>query len=513
MVGRGRHPLPAQGRRRQRRVPPRRAEDELVTSLPRPPNRLNLLLAGRSKPAFSGFRVGGGGGDGPGPHPLPKPLRGLDLPARGRFHETDSPCAVSALIASLQAAETVTIAALGHEGDGIAETPAGRLYVPFTLPGETVSVERTSGERGHALTIVAPSPDRVAPPCRHFGTCGGCALQHMATGPYLDWKREQVRHAFAQRGIEAAVEPTFAAGAHARRRAVFTALGVPGGALLGFHVRASKELLDVEECPVVMPAIEGRLDALRRLAGIVFQPGQRGRITVLAADNGLDIAIERERRKPPDRPTLQKLAAFGEAGWIARISLDGEAVVQSLRPTLAAGGVDLYPSPGGFTQASAAAEEAMAAAVLAGVKPGAPVADLFAGIGTFTVRLARNVPVTAVEGDAAAVAALTDAARHATGLKAITATRRDLFQSPLAPFELKKFGTVVFDPPRAGASRQAESLAQSKVPRVVAVSCNPATLARDARILIDGGYRLTRVLPIDQFTWSAEIEAVATFER
>jgi 23S rRNA (uracil1939-C5)-methyltransferase len=335
----------------------------------------------------------------------------------------------------------------------------------------------------------------------------------MATQPYLDWKREQVRHAFAQRGIDAPVEPTFAAGAHARRRAVFTALGIPGGAMLGFHVRASNQLFDATECPVLVPAIESRLDALRKLAGIVFQPGQRGRVTVLAADNGLDIAVERERRKPPDRPLLQKLAAFGSASWTARISLDGEAVVQNLRPTLSAGGVKLYPAPGGFTQASSAAEEAMAAAVLAGTKRGAPVADLFAGIGTFTVRLARNAPVTAVEGDTAAVAALNDAARYATGLKAITATRRDLFQSPLAPFELKKFGTVVFDPPRAGASRQAESLAQSIVPRVVAVSCNPATLARDARILIDGGYRLTRVLPIDQFTWSAEIEAVATFER
>ena len=414
--------------------------------------------------------------------------------------------------ASRIASDTVTIAALGHEGDGIAETPAGRLYVPFTLPGETVSVERT-GERGRLLEILTPSPDRSAPICRHFGICGGCALQHMAAPAYLDWKREQVRHAFAQRGIDAPVEPTFAVEPRARRRAVFTALGIPGGARLGFHVRGSNELLDIEECPVLLPAIAGRLDALRRLAGIVFQPGQRGRLTVLAADNGLDIAIEGERRKPPDRPLLQKLATLGAAPWIARISLDGEAVVQNLRPQLDAGGVTLYPAPAGFTQASAAADEAMAAAILAGTKPGARVADLFAGIGTFTVRLARQAPVTAVEGDAAAVAALAEAARHATGLKAITATRRDLFQSPLAPHELKNFGTVVFDPPRVGASRQAESLAQSKVPRIVAVSCNPATLARDARILIDGGYRLTRVLPIDQFAYSAEVEAVATFER
>jgi 23S rRNA (uracil1939-C5)-methyltransferase len=410
------------------------------------------------------------------------------------------------------ATETVTIDSLGHEGDGIADTSSGRVFVPLALPGEEVRVER-NGERARLLEVLSPHRDRVAPICRHFGTCGGCALQHLAMPAYLDWKREQLIRAFAQRGIEAPVEPTFAAGPRTRRRAVLTAIGVSGGARLGFHIGRSHELLDIEECPVLVPAIESRIPQLRKLAGIVFQPGQRGRLTVLAADNGLDIAIDRERWKPPDRALLQKLAAFGAASWIARISLDGEPVVQNLRPQIGAGGVTLYPTPSGFTQASREAEAAMADAILAGAERGAPIADLFAGIGTFTLRLARHAPVTAVESDRAAVAALSDAARFSTGLKPIKAERRDLFQSPLAPHELKSFGTVVFDPPRAGASRQAEALAQSKVPRVVAVSCNPATLARDTRILLDGGYRLTRVLPIDQFTWSAEIEAVATFER
>jgi 23S rRNA (uracil1939-C5)-methyltransferase len=155
----------------------------------------------------------------------------------------------------------------------------------------------------------------------------------------------------------------------------------------------------------------------------------------------------------------------------------------------------------------------MAEAMLAHVGDARPVADLFCGAGTFTLRLARRAAVTAVEGDAALLAALDMGVRHARGLKPVTVRKRDLFRNPLAAAELNGFGAVVFDPPAAGAKAQAEALAAAKVPKVVAVSCNPATLARDARILTDGGYRLTRVLPVDQFLFSAEVEAVATFER
>jgi 23S rRNA (uracil1939-C5)-methyltransferase len=407
--------------------------------------------------------------------------------------------------------ETVTIVALGHGGDGIAETGDGRVFVPYTLPGETVEIER-SGNCGVPLRIVTASADRVAPICRHFGDCGGCALQHMKRPAYLAWKREIVKTSFALHGIDAEVEPTVAAAEPGgRRRAIFSAVRTGNGIILGFHRRHATEIVAVEECPVLSPAIVATLPLLREIAAIAVKPRREARITVLSADNGLDIAIEGGGKL--NAPALSALGRFGIDLSLARLTVDGVEVFRNRRPDVAAGPATLLPPPGGFVQAARAAEAALAKAITAHFGDASPVADLFAGIGTFTLRLGARAPVTAVEGDPALLAALEAAARKATGIKRITTRRRDLFANPLSPPELDLFGAVVFDPPAAGAKAQAEMLAASKVAKVAAVSCNPATLARDARILIDGGYRLTRVLPVDQFLFSAEIEVVATFER
>jgi 23S rRNA (uracil1939-C5)-methyltransferase len=409
-------------------------------------------------------------------------------------------------------AETVTISALGHSGDGIAEADGARLFVPLTLPGETVEIERDEGTRAHLLRVVTPSPTRVAPICRHFGVCGNCALEHMERGAYLDWKRQQVVAAFAQRGIaDAPVEATVASEFGGRRRAVFSAIRAAKGTILGFHRRASDEIIDIEECPVLAPAITGKLGQLRAIATLALKRWKPARVTVLAADNGLDIAITGGAK--PDAAALTKLGAFGADTAIARLTLDGAEVFRNREPEIASGDATLKPTPGGFVQASAAAEAAMADALAEHIGTSGPVADLFSGIGTFSLRLAKRAPVTAVESDPTLLAALDAAARRAKGRKAITARRRDLFANPLASRELANFGAVVFDPPAAGAKAQAEMLAKSEVAKIAAVSCNPATLARDARILADGGYRLMRVVPIDQFLFSAEIEAVALFQR
>ena len=407
-------------------------------------------------------------------------------------------------------AETVTIDALGHGGDGIAQTNAGRTFVPYTLPGETVEIER-EGDRARLVRVVAPSPDRIAPVCRHFGVCGNCSLEHMAAPAYRDWKREQVRTAFAQRGILAEVEPIVPIGPGTRRRAVFSAVRAARGVILGYHARQSDKIVAIEECAVLTPAIVQALPKLNALAGIVLPRWKPARITVLSADNGLDISITGADK--PNRAALEKLGALGTDAALARLTVNGVEIFRNRTPELIAGPASLMPTPGGFVQAAHAAEEAMAAAVLDHVGTATPVADLFCGIGTFTFRLAATAPVTAVEGDAALIAALETAARHAKGLRRITMRQRDLFANPLVPRELDAFEAIVFDPPAAGARAQAEMLAKSRVTRIAAVSCNPATLARDARILIDGGYRLVRVLPIDQFLFSAEIEVVATFER
>jgi 23S rRNA (uracil1939-C5)-methyltransferase len=407
-------------------------------------------------------------------------------------------------------AETVTIGALGAGGDGIAETAAGRVFVPFTLAGETVEIERR-GNRGRLTRIVAASADRVTPPCPHFGACGGCTLQHMERGAYLAWKRGIVAKSLQLHGIEAAVEPVVATDAGSRRRAVLSAVKTAKGVVLGFNRRGSQEIVAIGECAVLAPAIVGRLPVLREIVAIAAKPRRRLRISVVAAGNGLDIAVEGGGRLDPTH--LDRLGAFATDPAIARLTVEGSAIFMNRRPEIAVNGAVLLPAPGGFVQATPSAEAALADAVIAHVGDQAPVADLFAGIGTFTLRLARRAPVTAVEGDGALVDALEAAARFATGLKPVTVRRRDLFANPLSATELDQYGAVVFDPPAAGARAQAEALAHSRVPRIAAVSCNPATLARDARILIDGGYRLTRVLPVDQFLWSAEIEVVTAFER
>ena len=405
--------------------------------------------------------------------------------------------------------ETVTIAELGHGGDGIAESGDQRIFVPFTLPGETVVIER-SGPRARVVEVVAPSAERVRPPCRHFGTCGGCALQHMEKAAYLAWKREIVRRSFLLHRIDAPVEPVVATPPESRRRAIFSAVHTDDRLILGFHRRSTHEVIAVEECPVLSGDIVAALPLIRAIAARAVRRRRQARLTVLAG-NGLDIAIDGGGRL--DRRALEELGGFSREQSIARLTIDGTAVFVNRRPEITADGTALLPPPGGFVQASARAEHALAEAITAHVASAAPVADLFCGIGTFSLRLALRAAVTAVESDPALLEALDQAVRQARGVRGVTTLRRDLFTNPLAAAELNHFGAVVFDPPAAGAKAQAEAIAGSQVAKVVAVSCNPATLGRDARILLDGGYRLTRVLPVDQFLWSAEIEVVATFER
>jgi 23S rRNA (uracil1939-C5)-methyltransferase len=405
--------------------------------------------------------------------------------------------------------EAVRITALGHRGDGVAQTDSSRIYVAYTLPGEAVEIER-AGARGRPVRILSSSPDRIAPICRHFTACGGCVLQHMARDAYLAWKRMVVADAFAQLGIAASVEPVVPIAPESRRRAIFSAIRTSRGIVLGFHRKGAEEIIAVEECPILVPGIAGRLETFRRIAALTLGRRQ-ARVIVVAADNGLDIAIEGGRRL--GRSEIQTLGTLAADLTLARLTVDGAPIFLNRRPEIRVDDLSLLPVPGGFIQSAAGAEAALAAAVLDHVGDATPVADLFAGIGTFALRLARKAAVTAIDGSAELVEAIETAANNTQRLKPLTVRKRDLFRNPLAATELGKFGSVVFDPPAAGARAQAEAIAASRVPKVVAVSCNPATLARDARILIDGGYRPVRVLPVDQFLFSAEIEVVATFER
>lgn len=413
---------------------------------------------------------------------------------------------------------TLDIIALAHKGEGRADTPDGPVHVPFTLPGETVRVRR-EGTRARLLEVLTSSPDRVEPACPHFGTCGGCALQHMDQAAILDWKRQQVVAAFAARGLEGLeplVEPTVDAGGRGRRRAVFAATRGGARILLGFHERSSHRLVDISRCPVLVPEIVELLPVLKALAARVMPRKGEVTLTVLATPAGADLALASPAKIEP-RATAGLIEEAMAAG-IARLSLNGEVLVEARAPAIDMGGIPLVPPPGSFVQATEAGEEALAARVLAGVGKARKVADLFCGSGTFALRLARKATVRAVEGEASALAALDRAMRAGAGaLREIRAERRDLFRNPLTAVELDDYGrgmeAVVFDPPRAGAEAQAKELARSKVPTVVAVSCNPGTLARDLRILVDGGYRISSVLPVDQFRFSPHIEVVAVLSR
>lgn len=404
----------------------------------------------------------------------------------------------------------LVIEKFGAGGDGVAEGQNGAIYVPFALPGETVNAS-VHGPRADLVAVLEPSPLRVAPACRHFGQCGGCAMQHLDDGAYRDWKRAIVVDELARHGVDAPVAPLVSFPPGTRRRLALTARVTDAGVELGFRRALSHDLVDIEECPVAASRLVAALPALRRIAARIGKTGKPFRLLATTTTNGLDLAVAEAGTLDEAGRRAATAAALAEG--VARLSLDGEALVEARTPGVDVDGMALAPPPGGFLQAVAAAEQAMAALTLAHLRGAKRVADLFAGSGAFALRLARQSAVHAVESEAGALAALERARRAATGLKPVTTEKRDLFRRPVMVRELAAFDGLVFDPPRAGAEDQCRQIARSSVPRVVAVSCNPGTLARDVKILVDGGYRVTGVTPVDQFLWSPHVEAVALLEK
>ncbi len=401
---------------------------------------------------------------------------------------------------------------LGAQGDGVAHLPDGQpVYVPFTLPGELVRIDDAEGARAGSAEIVAPSPQRIAPVCRHFGVCGNCVAQHMDDALYEDWKRGIVTGALMSRGLDATVGPLRRVSVGSRRRTAFAIVRHEGRTILGYRRRRSHDVFEVIECPVLEPALVAAMPGLTSLAGSLAPTKGEARIEVTKLDSGLDVAVS--GAKAQSGRALERLVRDALGSGIARLTIDDELIAQEAPPIVRIAGVSVPVPPGGFLQASREAEAILTELVLDGVGSSDLVADLFAGSGTFTLALATRSSVTAVESDTTALAALDKAMRGASGLKPVTLRRADLFRSPLLPRELDRFQAVVFDPPRVGAKEQAAALARSKVPRVVAVSCNPATLARDLRTLVDGGYRIERVTPVDQFVYAAEVEVAAVLAR
>ena len=410
---------------------------------------------------------------------------------------------------------------VGAQGDAVAELAGRRVFIPFALPGERLraTIRPRSGDELHAddLEILAPSPDRVAAPCRHFGICGGCKLQHWAAEPYRTWKLDMVRAALRQRGLDfpERVESVFLPAGN-RRRAEFAALKQGGRVEIGFQEARSHRIADQQECPVLLPVLADLVSSLRAMLAEALAEGQAVDILATATATGLDLGFGADRAATQRQRVA--LAGFAERHDIARLTWragrgEAEPIAMLRSPQIRFGDVVVdLPSPS-FLQPSEAGEAALRSAMLSFLAKPKRIAELYAGCGTFTFDLARYGQVIAVEGGKAALLALDHAARRAQLGHRISTVHRDLARSPLSIQELKPFDSVVFDPPRAGAKAQCAVLARSQVNQIVAVSCNSATFARDAEMLAAGEYLMTGIVVVDQFIWSPHVEIVAGFRR
>jgi 23S rRNA (uracil1939-C5)-methyltransferase len=412
----------------------------------------------------------------------------------------------------------LTIERLGAGGDGVARHDGKPVYVPFTVPGDRVRVAlaaaRAGGREGRVLARLADGPGRAVPPCPRFGTCGGCALQHVASDRYATFKRDLVVEALARRGLGTTPVAPLVDAACPRRRVRFA---VARDGRVGFRPRFGRTVVTLEGCVVVEPALLALAPALAALAGELAVWSGVGEATATATTTGIDLVLHHTTE--PDLAACTQLAAFAAAhDHLARLSWQAgdeapEPVAERRQPVVVLGGVPVTVPPGAFLQASAAAEEAIGALVLAELGSPKRVVDLYAGLGTWTFRLAARARVRAVEGEPALVRALARAAADAGLAGRVEAETRDLARRPLDGSELRHVDAAVFDPPRAGAAATAEALARSAVPTVIGISCNPATFARDARLLVDGGYALETVTPVDQFRYTPHVELVGVFRR
>jgi len=400
---------------------------------------------------------------------------------------------------------------LGRKGDGIASENGKDIFIPFTIEGERVAVSGT-GPRREVTSIVSASPRRINPVCDHFTTCGGCQLQHVEARTYQEWKESITHESLGSLNVQDKFVPLRNIGDAKRRKVVFNIGKVDNQIVLGFSQRASNRIVPIDQCSVSVPEIIDNLDQLRELVVSVPVSKSGTRMAVLSTNSGLDITIEGCSRLSSDQ--RQVLIRKAIALDIPRLTVDDETLIETKKPIVLIDDIPVIPPPGSFVQAAKQAEMTMIDIVTNHLKSCKNVTDLFCGIGTFALPLARKSTVWAVEENKTALEALNQAWRGTAGkLKQIEIEARNLDRRPVTFAELKKFDGLVFDPPRAGAEMQAKQIAKSKVQKVVAVSCNPVTLARDLEILVAGGFVIEKIFPIDQFKYSPHVEVVVTLQK
>ncbi len=424
---------------------------------------------------------------------------------------------------------TLNIKEIGARGHGVGYHKGLPAYVPFTVTGDVVKAAITKPHKNsyqcELIQVEQAGPDRQAPICPVFGMCGGCDLQALGNDSYQAWVTHRTLSALQHQGFGIDGSPInvlapLISPKHSRRRVALKAVRTEKGTLMGFHKAASLDIVDTDACPIADPALADLIIPLKALLNSLLAQGTRASVHMTLAANGVDMLIGLPNK--PDLEAREALANFAQQHDLAALHVqeDGflDPIIIQREPVMNFAGVRVQLPPASFVQATAAGETALIAAVLAGCEGATYVADLFCGLGTFTLPLARRYQVMAVEGALSALQPLKAAVNltqttQGGHLQPVTAVHRDLFRSPLTATELSKFDAVVFDPPRAGAAGQVAELARSNVPKIVAVSCNPNTFSRDARTLVDGGYMLQSVQPIDQFLYSAHIELVGVFTR
>ena len=390
------------------------------------------------------------------------------------------------------------IVRIAARGDGVS---ASGRHVPFAVPGDTLLDDGT----------IEPGPGRQTPPCRHFPTCGGCQLQHLTDAAYSEYCISRVTGALGQHGLETQIRPPHLSPLRARRRATLRALRAGGKMVLGFNEAGTNRIVDMQECHILHPALFGLLEPLRGLLGSILPAKRTSEVQLTLVDQGMDLALKGV--EVTGLEAIESLTSFSERHKLARVNIDegyGSEVRYEPRPvTVTLGGTTVAFPPGAFLQATEDGEAALVECVRETCAGAVQVADLFAGLGTFALSIDGRI--TAAEAARGAAIALKTAA--ALSGRPLTVEHRDLYRRPLDRKELAAFDAVILDPPRAGAIEQVRELAASNVSRIAYVSCNPATFARDAEILVSGGYRLNWARPVGQFRWSTHVELAAAFSR
>lgn len=414
----------------------------------------------------------------------------------------------------------VTIEEIGGRGDGIVRESGQVIYVPYSAPGDVADI-KLQGQKGRLKHLHQNSQHRVDAVCAHFTKCGGCSLQHIESEYYKQWKQGLIKTALVNQGVESAViNPIQVSPLGSRRRTTFQAIGRGNGKIvLGYAEKGSHNLVNVENCPILDPEIMGFVKPLRAFLSKLLDAKQKMSIQVTCGDNGLDVTFNGKGEAGLNM--LMDLATFAEVNDLARISwLDRalknpyfETLAERRKPYVTFEGNKVFFPAGAFLQATEAGQNALTKIMLEGIEDAARVVDLFSGCGTFSIAAARHANVHAVENNEDMLTSLKNSANQMQGIKQVTTELRDLFLRPLLPHELDEYDVAIIDPPRAGARHQMQEILNSNIQKLVMISCNPITFARDVQNLADAGFSMGPVTPVDQFIFSPHLEIISIFER